>query len=459
MSDLLKVRLCQAKFRALAALETEPECRELCSYLRTDTSYREPENLSHKRTTSYSPVVGNGRNLFVLRHTKSAKCRRRQQPQPSQSVTSDTDHTNVMIVSENSRKRSASGAPQQNKRKRSRKRQQLAKPKRELQALFAVTLEDGKDTLVDIMPTNLRIGSRAFVCEPCNKKYKNPGGLRYHLDRCKYRSNDENNLKSNISTTACCICLQTTQAKDTLMQCTKCKFWLHHRCTGLREEALGDAYQCPKCSDDVHVSSANAEAEADNEDSLILHESKDTQDSQCQKAELLSICNGSYHDGDDEGDVPLKEEHIESLSPVENISLDALSDREYVSQPHGWDGFSLSSDHAAPDENLASDGAWSKLSDDGSGLPSTSWSFSEANIAHPPSLLFSDATLNSIIDDDIPSALSTDAMTMDQTNSSTTATSAPTSSPSYDITMGQESSWFEFANFEDDYHYNNAQVS
>lgn len=31
------------------------------------------------------------------------------------------------------------------------------------------------------------LGKRFFLCEPCNKQYKNKNGLMYHLQRCKKR--------------------------------------------------------------------------------------------------------------------------------------------------------------------------------------------------------------------------------------------------------------------------------
>lgn len=70
-----------------------------------------------------------------------------------------------------------------------------------------------------------------FLCEPCNKKYKNRNGLAYHMQRCKGTKpvKAENNSSSDEQTT---------------VRCEKCGNWSHSENT---PEANNSLFYCSDC--------------------------------------------------------------------------------------------------------------------------------------------------------------------------------------------------------------------
>ncbi|KAI8885600.1 hypothetical protein K501DRAFT_331778 [Backusella circina FSU 941] len=94
---------------------------------------------------------------------------------------------------------------------------------------------------------NVNRNPRQFICEPCNKKYKNRNGLAYHQERCKYRKEqqrqqqDDNNIH--------CICLFPTAVTKPLVECKKCNTFLHQNCLGCEVQLQVEDYCCPRCDD------------------------------------------------------------------------------------------------------------------------------------------------------------------------------------------------------------------
>lgn len=87
LSELLKVRLSQAKFRVLAALEESGDHSNLYAHLKADTCENEtwpielerpPIKLPTKRAHSPLITVGNGRNMFTRpKHRRRKYSKRR----------------------------------------------------------------------------------------------------------------------------------------------------------------------------------------------------------------------------------------------------------------------------------------------------------------------------------------------------------------------------------------------
>ncbi|KAL0576908.1 hypothetical protein ABG067_008878, partial [Albugo candida] len=99
----------------------------------------------NSKNKSALSVVGNGRNLFK-RHQDSQDSQEEQNEQESE---------------EPKAKEKKKRTPRNTSKKR-------------------------KSAAADVAPILQSDGSSVYVCEPCNKKYKNRNGLAYHLERCKY---------------------------------------------------------------------------------------------------------------------------------------------------------------------------------------------------------------------------------------------------------------------------------
>ncbi|KAI9271528.1 hypothetical protein BDA99DRAFT_500311 [Phascolomyces articulosus] len=229
LSQLLKVRLSQAKFRVIAALEAQGQggtdntlYRQLkssedeCSIWPAGFIGKKHKiRLSNKcHQAPWGVTVGNGRHLNIkkegrVRTKKTALVPLHSLTSPSTSKTSMASPL------------SSSSNQQQQTRDASRK-SKCAKwidPD-----LVAVTLQDG---------------SRAFICKDCKKKYKNRNGLVYHRDRCKQRKP----IKP-----INCACGEK-HAHDPLVQCETCHLYSHLECIGLDENELNNegAFHCPTC--------------------------------------------------------------------------------------------------------------------------------------------------------------------------------------------------------------------
>lgn len=79
-----------------------------------------------------------------------------------------------------------------------------------------------------------------LICEPCKKKYKTKNGLAYHLERCKYKFTESNDIVN-------CICQDATDGnKGSMIECVACSTWLHRKCVG---SVTGEKnYHCIRCA-------------------------------------------------------------------------------------------------------------------------------------------------------------------------------------------------------------------
>ncbi|ORY91159.1 hypothetical protein BCR43DRAFT_498602 [Syncephalastrum racemosum] len=210
LSELLKVRLSQAKFRVLAALEESGDHSNLYAHLKADTCENEtwpielkrpPIKLPTKRAHSPLITVGNGRNMFTRpKHHRRRKYNKRRILTPA----SDSSPTTMKRTGPVLRK----------------------------QRMSTTTMS----------PTRLDDGSTVYLCEPCNKRYKNRNGLAYHIKRCKFAEEE---------TVYCSHCSASNDEGGTMVQCDDCLGWLHLSCLGLQETDLDETYTCARCNTPV----------------------------------------------------------------------------------------------------------------------------------------------------------------------------------------------------------------
>ncbi|KAG0173512.1 hypothetical protein DFQ28_008216 [Apophysomyces sp. BC1034] len=473
LSELLKVRLSQAKFRVLATLESVGTRDDnLSSYLQTNNcstwlSLRErnPIKLSTKRhrSTCALTTVGSGKNLFTRNTTQ-------KRPRPPTGIRMEdildwqhtkhlTNHHDVNVSTSDGCQHSKT--PMKDRKRLSQrpltaKDQNLKKPGVEKE-LSAQKRPQPKGA--SIVPITLDDGSRAFVCEPCNKKYKNRGGLAYHLDRCKFRVQEDDAATRDVedpNAIVNCICDNPAEDSGMMVQCDDCKAWLHFECTGVREDALDDNYRCPRCIADLASFAQNGRRIKPSD---VIHAQRKSKDllqnlKEAQEADKMEETSTSKSRPDIDIFNIFADEPIQPTAGS-IIHIDEPRNAEDEFEDEGpranlWDDFSLPSNQD-----------WSQLSEDepysayDTALGGTSWDMSELSLMQPPSLLFSDNTLGSALEDDItsvtPAASASTPLSCDMTNQLPSEVLAPNVSSSLSSDQ-PDSLWFEFANFDDDFH-------
>ncbi|KAG2235528.1 hypothetical protein INT48_003091 [Thamnidium elegans] len=422
LSNLLKVRLCQAKFKMMAKLDGDNELFTFLADEYVTPKHKLPcviklnQRKQHKSSLS---VVGNGKNLFS-RNDPSLD--------PSKSVPAISENTSTITITSTETKR----------KRRRKKSHNTPNP-------VKVTRRSKKrSAAADIPPVTLSDGSTVYVCEPCHKKYKNRNGLSYHLQRCKYRTKEEKEgsglqEESIIS----CICTKNTDEHGTMVQCDKCQIWLHSECVGLTEDALDDAFHCASCKEKISTDLLQSLI-----DTAPAEDSMSSQD-QINKHLHELFCQTPPDDGE-EGD--------DDEEDVFGMALDDNSEALHV-----WDDFSFSSTLEKSNNE-----PWNLMEDDyENDNPSSSWTMNDmALFSQPPSLLFSDP-MSSTLDDvttpvhppseSTPKHDSTTPLPLSETTpnsiceaSSVYDATTPTVNPHTPVHTA-DGLWFQFANFDDDY--------
>ncbi|KAI9247390.1 hypothetical protein EDC94DRAFT_664603 [Helicostylum pulchrum] len=422
LSNLLKVRLCQAKFKMMAKLDGDNELFAFLADEYVTPKHKLPcviklnQRKQHKSSLS---VVGNGKNLF-------------SRNDPAKSVAPVSENINATDTKRKRRRKKSHNTPNPVKvTRRSKKRSAAA----------------------DIPPVTLSDGSTVYVCEPCHKKYKNRNGLSYHLQRCKYRTKEEKEGSGlQEESVINCICTQNTDEHGTMVQCDKCQIWLHSECVGLTEDALDDAFHCASCKEKISTDllqslidtvPAAAAAEPEPEESLSSQD-------QINKHLHELFCQ-TPPDDEEEGDDEDEEEDVFGMAVDDNS--EAL---------HVWDDFSFSSTLEKSNNE-----PWNLMDDDyENDNPSSSWTMNDmALFSQPPSLLFSDPMSSALEDvttpvhvpsestpkhDSTPLPLSETTPNSVCEASSVCDATTPTVNPHTPIHTA-DGLWFQFANFDDDY--------
>ncbi|KAG2199713.1 hypothetical protein INT47_012849 [Mucor saturninus] len=439
LSNLLKVRLCQAKFKMMAKLDGD---NELFTFLAEE--YATPKHQStpsiqfsgKKQNKSMAVVVGNGKNLF----RRNNNCNPLDVLAPSTEEATATTPTGTgsgaaktskaaMIPPAASEATGGGGGEKPKKRKVGRPITTNVKAKRSKK----------KSATSDIVPVTLSDGTSVYVCEPCHKKYKNRNGLAYHLQRCKNSSSnkDEEDKSESIIN---CICSQNTDEHGTMVQCDKCRIWLHSECVGLTEEALDDSFHCANCKERI---------EKDLLQTLI-----DTQTTSDREEQSISSQDQISHHLQELFRTPKEDEEDDLMhAPLEYQDDCSEAGVPSSTQLHVWDDFSFSSTLEKSNNE-----AWNVLEEDyENDVPSSSWTMNDIGLFNqPPSLLFSD--MSSAMEEETTTPLLSDLATpLPVTETTPVPVATPTS-----VTDTREATtpaplhtadglWFQFANFDDDY--------
>ncbi|KAI9025278.1 hypothetical protein CLU79DRAFT_744854 [Phycomyces nitens] len=392
-SELLKVRLTQAKFRVMGADTVNP----LTEQHQSGWLSPFPIKLSPKRNQSCSlSVVGNGRRLFGTRNTgrkkrtgfRMADVLDRRRATPCMKI------TNSLLS---------------NLHEKPAKDRKIRTPK--LIKKKISTTSKRRTPAVNVSPVIVEDGTRKFVCEPCNKRYKNRNGLTYHMDRCKSRSAImvKQEIEEENNAIILCICDKAKEDRGMMIQCDQCRVWLHMDCIGLNEGALDDLYSCPRCTDSIGTPSALV-PEPDLLDTFIYHttgrdllQKLEDAASPEQGEKERPVSNNNFIDmfnlfGDELVQDPmveaaLKDDHDDVWGHFEDDCLEYEKESQVA-----WDDF-LFSPHQTLGHSLPE--PWSQLSEDepiptyDSALVDTPWDMNQT-----PSLLFSDNTFSSALDEE-----------------------------------------------------------
>ncbi|KAI7897582.1 uncharacterized protein BX663DRAFT_302390 [Cokeromyces recurvatus] len=528
ISDLLKVRLCQAKFKMMSKFEQD---HELFHFLSEE--YIPPKPVAHtvrlitnQHFKSTLAVIGNGKNLFSRQ--KSAHKYHR-------SYLADSPMMNENESMMTSPQRQTNKTPRH--KKRTPKTPTMPKVRR-----MTTTLKR-RSAAADVMPVTLSDGSCYYVCEPCNKKYKNRNGLAYHLERCKNavskQLSEDTSLNTMIGNSISggsgsggstveeedeeqqrnlnFICTETKST--TIIECEKCnsKIQIDSQSTEIDKDAYCSKCMEPELSEANQVGKDLLQCLLDASDRLQHSQTTSSQASDVEhhNQQLQDLFNQIATPVKDDSDLfpefihQNEDEELFSVitTPANNedndgseAGLNSQTDiHDYLSnssQLHIWDDFNVNSNF---DENTMSsqqDQQWSSMLEEDdhlfsnydTDLPSSSLNMSDLHIfSQPPSLLFSDTTMNSshedeqvpvsstlnelsptpIItiaesspmgDDTTPVANSNTPIcdnvitTTDTANTPGASSSSTTNTPTIHSADGL---WFQFANFDDDYQCEN----
>lgn len=490
LGELLKMRLNQAKFKMMARLDKDNELFSILAeeYLALKPkkhftlSFNNNDRLKSNRSTMV--VIGNGKHLFSRQQQKS---QRRHSINMSSMLESIFESPTTPNDDKMTSPQRNSKTPTKDRKKKMSKGM-VIKPKR-------VTTPKRRSAAADVVPVVLSDGSSVYVCEPCNKKYKNRNGLAYHLERCKNAKSTTNNSSNEEekpssqpeqhSNNIDCICSQANDENTAMIQCEKCRHWSHADCVGISEDKLEESFCCSKCKEQINpdlsetkdverdllqclLEQANQEqqqqTQSPNETTTypaVL--SQEQQDQLNQLKELLNqpVIPNKQEDHPEEDELfsmpttNADDEPLEFDPSVPNEAFDSMNDS---SQLHIWDDFNVhntqtfdktaTSTEQQPVWNLMEDEeAFSSYDTDT--MQSSTWNMSDLNMfsaAAPPSLLFTENTMDSALDEDALPLIG-DLSESTPTASATVSSCGPP--------QNTEGLWFQFANFDNDYHCEN----
>ena len=297
-----------------------------------------------------------------------------------------------------------------------------------------------------------------------------------------------------------CVCKKSSEDNGAMIQCDRCRMWQHLHCVGVEQKDIVNDYVCPCCleKDEITVTrttkasqhSVRMEEMEEEEDELAedddemelpittsndynevmndkemveqIVEQEDEEDKKIEKSLPVSL-NNNDDDLDISGDflssadINQQQQQQDDSALLDTKAVDQEQQQKQQAMIASLDNndnnnSSLSSSQQLVPEwedilfsqpttdNLQEEQPWTKMS--GSSQDEnkfSNWGFSDLSLLQPPSLLFSD---NTMMDDDSSNLLPTsDILPPDEAYSSS---DLPPASP--------DSLWFQFANFEDDYH-------
>lgn len=284
-----------------------------------------------------------------------------------------------------------------------------------------------------------------------------------------------------------CVCSQNTDEHGTMVQCDKCRVWLHSECVGLTEENADDiVFHCHTCKESIASTSTTTAINTTNtiqhgtSPNDLLQSLLDAQQSPSDRDDILSqnihdIFSQTTTGNDDmqsDDDFPIMEE--DETNSEMNHEIPSST------QLHVWDDFSFADqlDSSNNKLNNKTNEPWSSMLDEDepfssydNDIPSSSWTMNDINIfSQPPSLLFSEATLSSALEDDINSVpliedlssdlhqqpslplVTTEASPLNESTPSRCEVTTPSVVSTNTPVHTADGLWFQFANFDDDYH-------
>ncbi|KAI9498902.1 hypothetical protein BDB00DRAFT_797199 [Zychaea mexicana] len=545
LSELLKIRLCQAKARALASLGPQDPNALLLSKATKKHRVRLARKRHQAAPLNTRTVSGNGQRLRrQQQHMYNHRELISSNNALSLQVEDDRQSQSLKIPKKRGSTAGGAGKKRNVGESKARKTTTTSKQTRRSRATPPLILEDGK------LPTSIcrgvqlfiylgkkrpyqsaekleltytpwidlvfvALGSRAFVCKSCGKKYKNRNGLAYHRDRCKQKGledenqqqyelaeddNDEEEQQSGEGIK--CVCKKPTEDRGTMIQCDKCQMWQHLKCVGVDQKDIAKDYTCPYCVKKEAKVNSNSKAttaakarrhseldEMEEEEDELAEDDEEMGEEQQQQDLSLStpaISSATISSRNDtvmkDGDMDVEEqlvtlndddlsgtesnedefmnadihdEAIHGVTPENNIVLFDMKSGDREQQPV----VPLENNSASQLAPEWDDLLFSQTPDNSlrqaTQEPWTKMSSSSHDENKFANWDFSDLSLLQP-----PSLLFSDAMVDDDSsNLQPSSDFLPTDHPSSDLGLptSPEPLWFQFANFEDDYQCEEAQ--
>ncbi|KAG2224489.1 hypothetical protein INT45_010555 [Circinella minor] len=510
LSELLKIRLCQAKARALASMGSQ-EATDNNGLLFSNKKHR--IKLSRKRhqaaPLNTRSVSGNGTRLRKHHHQQRQLYNYYSSVPSSSKLLHYNEEDNSMMEKKDKqqipKKRSISGKKRSLNELKGKKTATSTTPKqtRRSRATPPLILEDGR---------------RVFVCKSCGKKYKNRNGLAYHRDRCKYKERetteeeetssqqrdelvDEDNEEEQYTVESIkCVCEKPSEDNGNMIQCDRCRMWQHLHCVGVEQKDIVNDYVCPYCfeKDEItttvntkvsqHVVGTDEMEEeedelAEDDDEIEFPTTTLNDNSETMNDEEMFEQIGEQKD---EGDKEINQSLTATLNNDDDdleISEDFLSNAGIIQQQQQQHNDSTLLDVKPVDQEQQQAMVLPLDKNDNKNLSSSSSSSSSQQLVPEwEDILFSQPTTDNLQEEpwtkmssssqdenkfnnwgfsDLnllqpPSLLFSDNTMMDDDSSNLLPTSdiLPTDEPysSSDLPpTSPDSLWFQFANFEDDY--------
>jgi hypothetical protein len=202
-----------------------------------------------------------------------------------------------------------------------------------------------------------------------------------------------------------------------MVQCDECQLWLHLDCVGTNDSILDDIYQCPRCIDRL-----NKRPRLDQ-----------------QSQDMANLIFQQLTDNTPTNPLTYSLQPANIDDPSSQISVSSSQQQ----QPPTWDDFDLvetipSTTVAVTTPPATATMSVTATSSNTNNNSNNLWDMSTTDI---PSLLYSDATaMTSTLDDDLP-------YLMDLPSSELSPHDLP------------PTDWFQFANFDDDFHCDDSQAT
>ncbi|KAI9265284.1 hypothetical protein BDA99DRAFT_536769 [Phascolomyces articulosus] len=334
LSELLKIRLNQAKARALASMGSHDATASRALLL---SNKRHRIKLSRKcnqaAPLNTRSVSGNGARLRQHHHHQHQQQLRMMMHHRSSvsSIASSSELASATLHNEDDNNPMMDKKDKQISKKRMPGGKKRSMSESKTKKTTAVTSKQSRRSRAT-PPLILEDGRRVFVCKSCGKKYKNRNGLAYHRDRCKYKERgpeeednssqqrdelveedneeeheehgeheeQEEHEEHESNESIKCVCEKPTEDTGTMIQCDECHMWQHLYCVGVEQTDIANDYTCPYCSEKGE--SAKGKTDMHNRIALQsgIDEMEEEEDELAEDDEEMTEEPTSYTANDDE---------------------------------------------------------------------------------------------------------------------------------------------------------------